>query len=72
MNNINEIINRIKKNSEEENKQLADDLKAKLSENQTDALRKLLSDKKLVAELMNSPQAQEILRNIGGDKNGHK
>ena len=72
MNNITEIINRIKKNSEEENKQLADDLKAKLSENQTDALRKLLSDKKLVAELMNSPQAQEILRNIGGDKNGHK
>lgn len=72
MDNINEIINKIKNNTENENKQLAEELKANLSEKQNNALGRLLSDKKLVAELLKSPEAKEILRKVSGDENGDK
>ena len=72
MDNLDKIIDKIKNNSEEENKELAEKLTGNLSSSQNNALLKLLSDKKLVAEIMNSPKAQEILKKIGGDKNGHK
>lgn len=72
MDNIDKIIDKIKNNSEEENKELAEKLTGNLSSSQNNALSRLLSDKKLVAEIMNSPKVQEILKKIGGDKNGHK
>lgn len=72
MNNIEEIIKRMKNNSEEQNRQLAKELTQNLSQGQNDALSRLLSDKALVTKLMNTPEAQEILKKMGGDKNGHK
>lgn len=72
MNNIEEIIKRMKNNSEEQNRQLAKELTQNLSQGQNDALSRLLSDKALVTKLMNTPQAQEILKKMGGDKNGHQ
>lgn len=72
MNNIEEIIKRMKNNSEEQNRQLAKELTQNLSQGQNDALSRLLSDKALVTKLMNTPEAQEILKKIGGDKNGHQ
>ena len=72
MDNINEIINKINNNTDEENKKLADELTSKLSHSQNNALSSLLSDKKLVSELLKSPVAQEILGKLSGDKNGHK
>ena len=70
--NTDNLIEKIKNNSEDENKKLASELKEKLSEGQSSALSKLLSDKKLVSEIMNSPRAKEILRKLNGDKNGYK
>ncbi|MBQ7961158.1 MAG: hypothetical protein IJ289_01050 [Clostridia bacterium] len=72
MNNIEEIIKRMKNNSEEQNRQLAKELTQNLSQGQNDALSRLLSDKALVTKLMNTPEAQEILKKMGGDKNGHQ
>lgn len=72
MNNIEEIIKKMKNNSEEQNRQLAKELTQNLSQGQNDALSRLLSDKALVTKLMNTPEAQEILKKMGGDKNGHQ
>lgn len=72
MNNIEEIIKRMKNNSEEQNRQLAKELTQNLSQGQNDALSRLLSDKALVTKLMNTSEAQEILKKMGGDKNGHQ
>lgn len=72
MDNIEEIISKIKDNSEQENKKLAGELAGTLSDSQNDALARLLSDKTLVSKLMNTPQAQSILRKLGGDDNGHQ
>ena len=72
MNNIEEIIKRMKNNSEEQNRQLAKELTQNLSQGQNDALSRLLSEKALVTKLMNTPEAQEILKKMGGDKNGHQ
>ena len=62
----------MKNNSEEQNRQLAKELTQNLSQGQNDALSRLLSDKALVTKLMNTPQAQEIRKKMGGDKNGHQ
>lgn len=70
--NINDIIIQIKNNSKEENKKLAEKLKNGLSESQSDALGKLMSDKALVNKLLNSEEAKKIMNQLGGDKNGHK
>ena len=62
----------MKNNSEQENKELAKELTKNLSEGQSDALSRLLSDNALVTKLMNTPQAREIMKKLGGDGNGHK
>lgn len=72
MADIDEIISKIKNNSYKDNVNLADELKSKLTDSQSDALAKLLSDKQKLTELMNSPEAKNILKKLGGDANGHK
>ena len=64
MDNINELIGKIRNNSDEENKKLAEDLAKELPENQSDALNRLLSDKALINKLLASREAQDILRHI--------
>lgn len=69
--NIDDIIRKIKTNSNEENKKLAEDLQKGLSEKQSESLHKLLSNKELVKKIMESDQAKNIMKKFGGDKNGH-
>ena len=69
MDNIEKIINRMKNNSEQENKDLAKELTQNLSQGQSDALSRLLNDRALVTKLINTPEAKEILRKMGGDIN---
>lgn len=70
--NLDNIINRIKNNSKEENKQLVQEMKRNLSEEQTQSLNKLMSDKELVKKLFASEQVQQIIKKLGGDNNGYK
>lgn len=71
-NNIDEIIEKIKKNNKEENQKLAEDLKSGLSESQNQALGKLLSNSGLMKKLLESDEAQDIMKKIGGDDSGHQ
>ena len=70
--NIDDIIKKIKSNSSEENKKLAEDLQKGLSESQSASLQKLLSDKELVKKLLDSDQAKKIMKKFGGDNNGYQ
>lgn len=70
--NIDDIIKKIKSNSSEENKKLAEELQKGLSESQSASLQKLLSDKELVKKLLDSDQAKKIMKKFGGDNNGHQ
>ena len=70
--NIDDIIGKIKNNSNDENKKLAENLMNSLSESQSQTLQKLLSDKESLRKLLSSDQAKNIMNKLGGDKNGHK
>lgn len=70
--NIDDIIGKIKNNSNEENRKLAEELKSGLSASQSETLQKLLSNKALVKKLLESDQAKNLMNKLGGDKNGHK
>ncbi len=70
--NIDDIISKIKNNSNEENKKLAEELKNGLSESQSASLQQLLSNKELVKKILDSEQAKNLMKKFGGDKNGHK
>lgn len=71
-NNIDDIIGKIKNNSDDENRQLAEELKNNLSPSQTDALNNLISNKDLMSKLLSSDAAKNILNKLGGGENGHK
>ena len=71
-NNIDDIIEKIRHNSREENQELAEELKKGLSNSQSDALHKLLSNKELMQKLLNSDEAKSIMDKLGGDKSGHQ
>lgn len=70
--NIDDIISKIKNNSGNENKKLAENLINGLSENQSQTLQKILSDKELMKKVLLSDQAKNLMNKLGGDKNGHK
>lgn len=70
--NIDDIISKIKSNSNEENKKLAQELQSGLSESQNDALQKLMGDKEMLKKIFESERMKKIIDNLGGDKNGHK
>lgn len=72
MNDLNDIIFKIKNNSKEENKKLAEELKAGLDESQSNAFQQLLSNKDLMAKLLSSEEAKQIINKLGGEKNGHQ
>ncbi len=71
-NNIDDIIGKIKSNSADENRKLAEQLKSNLSQSQTEALNNLMSNKDLMQKLLSSDAAKNIINKLGGDKNGHK
>lgn len=70
--NIDDIINKIKSNSGEENRKLAEELKKGLSADQNEALQKLMTNEHLMKKLLESDQVKNIISKLGGDKNGHK
>ena len=71
---VEQVLNRNteQNNSNDENKKLAENLMNSLSESQSQTLQKLLSDKEALRKLLSSDQAKNIMKKIGGDKNGHK
>lgn len=70
--NINNIINKIKNNSKEENKKLAENLKNSLSDEQAHSLESLMSNQELIKKLLESDEAKNIIKKLGGDENGYK
>ncbi len=70
--NLDEMINKIKNNSADENRKLAENLKNNLTDEQKSSLEKLMSDSNLMQKLMNNSKVQEIIRKLGGDGNGHQ
>ena len=70
--NIDEIINNVRNNSDSENKKLAEDIMKNLSESQSRTLQRVLADKALMNKLLSSDQAKKLMNKLGGDKNGHQ
>lgn len=70
--NLDDIINKIKSNSKEENKKLAEEMKNNLSDEQSQSLAKLISNKELIKKLLSSDEAKNIIKKLGGDNNGYK
>lgn len=70
--NIDEMINKIKNNSAQENKKLVEDLTGNLSQEQKTALDKLMSDKSLLQKIFSNEKVRDLMNKIGGDANGHK
>lgn len=70
--NIDDIISKIKNNSNEENKKLAEELQGGLSRSQNEALQKLMGDKEMLKKIFESDKMKNIIDKLGGDKNGHK
>lgn len=70
--NLDEIINKIKNNTAEENKALANNLQDNLNAEQSAMLNGLLSDSELMKKLMASDAVKNIINKIGGESNGHQ
>ena len=66
-NDFNELLKKLKNGSSEENKQLAADLKNSMTQQQKDALNKVLSNKELLQKLLNSDEAKNIINKLGGE-----
>lgn len=66
-NDFNELLKKLKNGSSEENKQLAADLKNSMTQQQKDALNKVLSNKDLLQKLLNSDEAKNIINKLGGE-----
>lgn len=67
MSDINEIMEKIKKNSPSENKALAESLKESLDDDKKAALYKLLEDKTAMKKLLESEAARELMKKLGGE-----
>lgn len=72
LNNLDDIISKIKNNSKTENKKLAEELQKNMSDEQSDTFSKLMSNKALMQKLLESDEAKKIMNKLGGDTDGHK
>lgn len=70
--NIDDIISKIRSNSNEENQKFARELQNGLSQSQNDALQKLMGDKEMLKKIFESDRMKNIIDKLGGDENGHK
>ncbi len=70
--NIDEMINKIKNNSADENKKLANELQSNLNEEQSKKLGSLLANKELMDKLMTSDAVKNIMNKLGGGSDGNK
>lgn len=70
--NFDELINKIKNNTAEENKKLADNLQQHLTSEQSAKLNELLADSGFIKKIMSSDAVKNIINKIGGECNGHQ
>ncbi len=66
-NNFDEIVEKVKKQKDKTEAQ--DFLMKNLNSSQTKKLQEVMSDKNALAQLLSTPQAQELLKKFMGDKN---
>ena len=66
-NNFDEIVEKMK--NQKDNAETQDFLMKKLNPSQTKKLQEVMSDKNAIAQMLSTPQAQELLKKFMGDKN---
>ena len=66
-NNFDEIVEKMKKQKDKNEAQ--DFLRKNLNPSQTKRLQEIMSDKNALAQLLATPQAQELLKKFTEDKN---
>ena len=66
-NNFDEIVEKMK--NQKDNAEAQDFLMKKLNPSQTKKLQEVMSDKNALAQMLSTPQAQELLKKFMGDKN---
>lgn len=66
-NNFDEIVEKMK--NQKDNAETQDFLMKKLNPSQTKKLQEVMSDKNALAQMLSTPQAQELLKKFMGDKN---
>ncbi|MBQ8210313.1 MAG: hypothetical protein IJZ35_07020 [Clostridia bacterium] len=70
--NFEDMLSKIKNNTDEENRELAQQLHSNLSQDQASKLNSLLSNSELMNKLMASDAVKNILNKLGGEQNGHQ
>ena len=66
-NNFDEIVEKMK--NQKDNAEAQDFLMKNLNPSQTKKLQEVMSDKNALAQMLSTPQAQELLKKFMGDKN---
>ena len=66
-NNFDEIVEKMK--NQKNKKEAQDFLMKKLNSSQSKKLQEVMSDKDALAQLLSTPQAQDLLKKFMGDKN---
>lgn len=66
-NNFDEIVKKLK--NQKDKKEAQDFLMKKLNSSQSKKLQEVMSDKDALAQLLSTPQAQDLLKKFMGDKN---
>ena len=65
-NNFDEIVEKMK--NQKDKKEAQDFLMKKLNSSQSKKLQEVMSDKDALAQLLSTPQAQDLLKKFMGDK----
>ncbi len=66
-NNFDEIVEKVK--NQKDKTEAQDFLMKNLNPSQTKKLQEVMSDKNALAQMLSTPQAQELLKKFMGDKN---
>lgn len=66
-NNFDEIVEKVK--NQKDKTEAQDFLMKNLNPTQTKKLQEVMSDKNALAQMLSTPQAQELLKKFMGDKN---
>lgn len=66
-NNFDEIVEKVK--NQKDKTEAQDFLMRNLNPSQTKKLQEVMSDKNALAQMLSTPQAQELLKKFMGDKN---
>lgn len=70
--NSENMFDKIKNNTEEENRALAAKLHSNLNSEQIEKLNSILADSNLMNKLMSTEIFRKMMNKAGGEQNGHK